>query len=314
MAKQTGGVSSGWHPGGGLPDQEWKLPLFLAVALHAAALALALASPVLFDRRPSLPEIHTVNLFNAVEGGPAAVLKKAPAKKTAPPAVVEPQARKIKASESEPIQKDAPAPPPPKAAPAKAPAVSERPLPSKTAKDQAKLREIKRTLADRQAKEAEQLAQQQVKSALATIRDLYQKETVTAPAAGVAEAPMPAAAPAPAAPPASSTAGGSGGSEGAIVEEVLRRYLAAVHARIQQHWTLPDLQSWDDSLEALIVIKVRKDGIVTGNFFEKRSENFYFNQFVEKAVREASPFSPFPSALTEDQLEIGLRFRPGEIF
>ncbi|MEJ2032584.1 MAG: energy transducer TonB [Deltaproteobacteria bacterium] len=303
MAKQASGAfSSGWHPGGDLPDQEWKRPLALAVGLHAAVLLLALASPVLFNRGPVLPEIQTVNLFDAVESVRPAPAAKPKTRKKAAPAVVKPKAHKIKKVA-----------PPPKIAPAKTQAVSERPLPSKTAKDLAKLREIKRTLAVQKAQEAEKVAQKEVKDALASIRDLYHEEKVvnTPPAATES---MPAAKPAPVAAGAATTSSaGTGGGKGAIVQEVLRRYLAAVHDRIQQHWTLPDLQSWDESLEAVMVIKVRKDGIVTGNFFEKRSDNFYFDQFVEKAVREASPLPPFPPDLNEDRLEIGLRFRPGEI-
>lgn len=297
MAKQAGAVSPGWLPGCGLPDQEWKLPLALAIAVHVVVLGLGLASPVLFDRQPTLPEIQTVDLVNAVEPGPSHVRRMAPV-------VIKP-AHKIKAVAKK-------APPAMKPPPAKARAVSERPLPSRTAKDLAKLRKIRLSLAAQQAREAEQLAKEKVNDAVANIRDLLHEEN-TAASVPAAPQPMPAAKPVGSAAQTAAPGVPADGSSGAVAQKALRRYLAAVHDRIHQHWSLPDLQSWDDSLETVVVIKVRKDGTIIDSFFEKRSNNIYFNQYVQETIREANPLPPFPPDLKKEQLEIGLRFRPGEI-
>ena len=94
----------------------------------------------------------------------------------------------------------------------------------------------------------------------------------------------------------------------------LKQYLATVYQTIHDHWVLPDLQNWDNSLEAVLVINIRKDGVITDSFFERKSANIYFNQFVLKAVKDSSPLPPFPAQLTENNFEIGLRFKPGELY
>jgi colicin import membrane protein len=342
ISKNSFKVSSSSLPRGGPPGREWKLPLSLTIGIHLAVLAMILISPHLSQRRPTLPEIYTVNLLSAVEAEsppPAAQPPSTPAVArppstpavARPPAPSSPQATAIPAPppgevrtmESERIKKEVPSPPPPPPPP-KEPPVSERPLRSRTPSDDAKLRDIRRQLAAQEARKAEEAAQREIEKALASIRDLHRDSAPVERAPAPAPAPAPAVAP-PAQPPQPAQAGtgpetqrtgtgGTAGGAGVIVEEMLRHYLAQLHSRIQQHWTLPDLQKWDDSLEALMVIKVRKDGMVIDSFFEIRSENYHFNQFVEKAIRDASPLPPFPPGIREEPLEIGLRFRPGELF
>ena len=93
----------------------------------------------------------------------------------------------------------------------------------------------------------------------------------------------------------------------------MKQYLSAVYQKIHDHWVLPDLQNWDNALEAILSITIKRDGTVTDSYFESKSANIYFNQFVLKAVKDASPLPPFPSQLKEDTFEIGLRFKPGEL-
>ena len=88
----------------------------------------------------------------------------------------------------------------------------------------------------------------------------------------------------------------------------------AINRKIQEHWILPEMQKWEESLQAILVIVVRRDGVVTKRFFEKKSNNIYFDQFVEKTVEEAFPLPPFPSAIKENTMEFGLIFHPGGLF
>ena len=94
----------------------------------------------------------------------------------------------------------------------------------------------------------------------------------------------------------------------------MKQYLSAVYQKIHDHWILPDLQNWDNALEAILVIVIRRNGVVTDSSFEKKSDNIYFNQFVLKALKESSPMPPFPDQLEEETLEVGLRFKPGELY
>jgi colicin import membrane protein len=109
---------------------------------------------------------------------------------------------------------------------------------------------------------------------------------------------------------------GSSGPRGTGIEPdfYMKLYLSAVYQKIHDHWVLPDLQNWDNSLEAVLSITIKRDGTVTDSNFERKSDNIYFNQFVLKAVKEASPLPPFPGKLKENTLEIGLRFKPGELY
>lgn len=104
----------------------------------------------------------------------------------------------------------------------------------------------------------------------------------------------------------SQSGGSSSGSNLAI-----NRYLSAVQVRIQENWVLPDLQSWQANLKATVCLTVLRDGKVIDMVFEEKSANSYFDQFVMKAVRDASPLPPFPEEMTESELEICPIFRPG---
>ena len=94
----------------------------------------------------------------------------------------------------------------------------------------------------------------------------------------------------------------------------MKQYFSAVYQKIHDNWVLPDLQNWDNSLEAILVIVIRKDGTITDSYFERKSDNIYFNQFVLKAIKDSTPLPPFPEQLDENTLEIGLRFKPGELY
>ena len=43
----------------------------------------------------------------------------------------------------------------------------------------------------------------------------------------------------------------------------MKQYLSAVYQKIHDHWILPDLQNWDNALEAVLVIKISREGTVT---------------------------------------------------
>jgi outer membrane biosynthesis protein TonB len=111
----------------------------------------------------------------------------------------------------------------------------------------------------------------------------------------------------------SGTGSGAGGG-GVMVDENLRRYLMAVNSQIQEHWVLPDLQNWKANVEAIVIIRVRRDGAVVETTFKKKSDNVFFNQFVEKTLKLSAPLPPFPIGINQSEMEIGLKFRPGEVF
>ena len=297
----TGSNLFGTLSGTSLPDKQTRIAIGLAVAVHLSTLLMAILSPYLVHRRPILPEIYTVNLVAVSEPASAPAPRPRPAK---PSRVVEPVKEKAPPPRPAPAVK-APAPTPapvptpaPKATPQ--PAVSLRPIKKKTQSDLKAVESIREKLQSQQkAEKAQQKAEKAVSSALTAIRQsLHSQPRPTVSSAGVVTEQAPAA---------------GGPSGGAVVDEARRQYFAAVYERIREHFVLPDLKNWKPSLQAILVIEVRKDGVVGRSYFEQKSENPCFNQAVQKALTDAAPLPPFPPELTESRLEFGLRFRPGDL-
>lgn len=98
--------------------------------------------------------------------------------------------------------------------------------------------------------------------------------------------------------------------EGAEYGLARRLYYSEVWRAIQKQWALPvELLNRSD-LEAIIIIKVRRDGKILSMRFEKRSGNSLFDDSAWKAVSKADPLPPFPKIYSPPAEEIGIRFRP----
>ncbi len=80
-------------------------------------------------------------------------------------------------------------------------------------------------------------------------------------------------------------------------------YYAKITQQIWQEWVYPD--TGDKNLEAVIAVKIAKDGSVTVLGLEKRSGNTLFDRSALRAISKASPVSPPPY-----EMEIGMRFFP----
>ena len=91
------------------------------------------------------------------------------------------------------------------------------------------------------------------------------------------------------------------------------QYALAVQGKLLQVWALPEFKQFDSTLKAKYVIRISRDGKVTKQFFEQRSNDPNFDQFVKRAIIEASPFPPFPPAIKDNTLEFELRFSPSDI-
>ena len=285
-------------------DNPWKSPLNLSIGLHILVLAAALIMPSLMKHRPRLPEFYTVNLINVTEvpetaapAVPARIEPPAPAKvekESAPTAVSEQQ---IATAVSEP-----------------GPAISIAPIKQKIRRAeekeeqqfektrQALLQERKRTEQALRASRAK--AAQLAEDAIDKLRRSLQTGAVVPPQPMRQEGENEAA---------SSAAAGPAGT-GMVIEEAMKHYLAAVYQRIQSNWYIPPLQNWEDSLEAILVIQVSRNGTLIKTFFEKKSTNLYFNQFVYKTVQESAPLPPFPGEIDTKNMEIGLRFSPAGVY
>lgn len=282
-----------------LEDPPKGMPFALAVGVHLLVFAIAFFSPYLFNQRRKIPEVYTVNLFNVQDIGAARLTLPSQTKVTA----AQPEVKRV---EEKAPPKVEPTPPPTTAAtPPKA--LSTQPLPVKSKADLDRLKKLKESLnTEQKAKEAEKVAQDRAREAVEALKKSIQSQGSKSSTGAVAAAGT----------QQKGTANGvAGGPSGSVeVDEMLKRYLIAVNSQVQQHWKLPESQPWKDSLEAIIVIRVRRDGTVIDTFFEHRSESLTFNQYVERAIKQASPLPPFPAGFDQKDLEIGLRFRPGRVF
>lgn len=304
---------------GGLFSGEWRKPLNLSIGLHVLILVLAISGPSLFHRQRTLPEIYTVNLYSAAE---FAETKPAPAasapatkspEKPAARQIVEPEPKKPAVSIQPPKPEPVPAVETVPAKPVSLEPVKEKMKVGKTkeeeAQEKAKLSQVvQRLKAGEAEKKARAEADAAAKDAVSKLADALKTPTTAPPG------PIPQASTGQTS--ATARSEGPSGPQGTGIEPdfYMKQYYAAVYQQIHDHWVLPDLQNWDNSLEAVLIITIRKDGFVTDSFFERKSDNIYFNQFVLKAVKEASPLPPFPNQLQESTIEIGLRFKPGELY
>ncbi len=98
--------------------------------------------------------------------------------------------------------------------------------------------------------------------------------------------------------PASKGAEGKGG--GSVVDD----YYAKITNDIHKNWQWPSAMT-DKNLEAIISIRIMKDGSVQVTRIEKSSNNGLFDRSALRAIAKASPVTPPPY-----EMEIGVRFYP----
>ncbi|MBU0482253.1 MAG: cell envelope integrity protein TolA [Proteobacteria bacterium] len=270
-------------------DREQRTPFLLTVAVHAGAILFTIFGPLIIWSEPTIPEVYTVELYQAVE----------------PP----PEVQKVV------IREKAPPPPPPVPEPApaaKLPAVSLSPLKQKLALEKAerekeKLRQeliktrMEQVKLDFMKEQAEKEARKAANTAVSRISDLYRREKEYSEAQAIT---TPDAQTVPDAPPSDSRSR-------AREMEAIDRYKAQLVQHIDKFWKLPELKEWSDELECVMIIRVNRDGSVISSYFKKRSADSRFNQYVQKAVDDATPLPPFPIDLPQQNDEIHVTFYPG---
>ncbi len=90
-------------------------------------------------------------------------------------------------------------------------------------------------------------------------------------------------------------------------------YYGMIWARIKNEWTLPEnLPQGKIDLETTIVFVIDRGGKVQKSWFEKKSGNSLYDQMAMRAIKKAEPFPPIPKDLSDNTLEIGIRFYPDD--
>ncbi|MEE4240525.1 MAG: TonB C-terminal domain-containing protein [Desulfopila sp.] len=287
-----------------LKNSEWSIPFNFALGLHIIVMAGAIYGPQYFNKKPLFPEIYTVDLISI----------EAPAQQSAPPS---PPPAKI------PTQQSAPEIQP--AAKKEAVPVIETTEPDKTSEvvsDPISIKPLKRKIVRKEKpdpvleqkkhleqikdkhleemRQAEQLAAEAARlaamEAVNQLKSMLQENNTATAQANTAET--------------RSTGASSRKSNSNVIEN---QYFASVFSALQPHWKLPEYKLWDKDLAATIIIQIAKDGSILHQFFEEKSGDRLFDQFVLKTLQDGSPLPPIPAALQTNSLELGLRFVPGSI-
>ena len=297
-------------------DRCWKWPLNLAIGLHVVFFAASIVVPDLIERRPLLDNVVTVDLVSMPElaapppAASPAVKAPQPPKQAAPAKSVEPPPEPEVAEVSvAPKPELAPQP----AAPARP--ISLKPLKRKIRKArdtrlaEEKDREKRARALKQQALARKKAEQARRKKAIADARRAKQEAAQAAARARQELASM----------IRESGAGGglasrSGSTAGRKVQSVvLKQYLASLYERVHSYWILPEMRRWNPSLETIVVLAIRRDGSIARMEIERKSRDQFFDQFVMKTLQSAAPMPPFPRLMTQPVIEVGLRFKPGEL-
>lgn len=273
----------------------WVLPLNLAVGFHILLAVSILVLPDLLKPKPKFEEIYTVNLINLAE--PVV-------QPSAPEPVPEPAVQPVPEISPKAVSiPDKVQPPPPQ--PKEIKPVSLKPVKRKIKKKvkdpnlerQKELERLKRQrLAE--AMKAEQLAAEQARIAAeeAERQQRLMEQQLNKIRSQVRTQP------------ANRSSGGQRSSS--TLSALERQYINSVGGHIMNHWSLPEFKQFDDSTQAIYVIRVSRDGSILKEFFEQYSNDPTFDQFVKKTVKQATPLPPMPPALKGNDYEFGLRFRP----
>lgn len=105
-----------------------------------------------------------------------------------------------------------------------------------------------------------------------------------------------------------------GGVEGGELSQALMLYRALVNEKIENNWVFPErLGTEKGKLEAVVVVRARRDGTLTDITFEKKSGNPHFDDSVLKAILKSKPFPPFPDIYSPQEEEIVIRFSPATV-
>ncbi len=91
----------------------------------------------------------------------------------------------------------------------------------------------------------------------------------------------------------------------------LSLYKLEIESRIKSNWIYPF--GIKKNIEAILVVKVRKDGRIMGYRFKKRSNDSLFDSSVIKAIEKSNPLPPFPEGYKKSYEEIEIRFNLSEL-
>ncbi len=290
-------------------DNFWKISVNFALIFHIVIIAGAIHLPGILDKNPKFEEIYTFDLINI----------EIPAQEApAPEPVVEQQEKQAPqpppASEkavaiAQPEVKQAP----PKPVVKEIKAISIKPKKKKKKKKidntlqkkalekkQAELRRLEKLHkqrileAERLEREAQMAADLAATEAVQKLKQMLHESTVART-------------------PRKSNPGSTNTRNKKQVSAIEGQYFSSIYNALQPHWKLPGTKVWPPDLTAVLVIRINANGNVVDHFFEKKSGDRLFDQFVLKTIQDGAPLPAIPKVMNKRNIEIGLKFKPGII-
>ncbi len=84
--------------------------------------------------------------------------------------------------------------------------------------------------------------------------------------------------------------------------------------KIQKNWAFSqEMARGNTELEAVIIVKIMRNGEIRDLWFEKKSGNTYFDNSALKAVNKSDPLPPLPAGYIGPFYEVGFRFNLSEL-
>jgi TonB family protein len=94
-----------------------------------------------------------------------------------------------------------------------------------------------------------------------------------------------------------------GTGSGSVIGAGEASYIDKIAGQIHEQWNWPGYAEKD--LEAIVFVKIHKDGTISVITVEKKSGNRLFDKLALRTIEKASPVAPPPY-----EMEIGIRFYP----
>lgn len=88
----------------------------------------------------------------------------------------------------------------------------------------------------------------------------------------------------------------------------MRIYQMEVETKIRSNWAYPVALQSQRNLEAVVLVKVKRDGTILTYELVKRSDNTIFDQSVIKTIEKSGSMPPFPEDFRENDEEIEITF------
>jgi TonB family protein len=265
----------------GQVKENWKSAFIGAVGIHLALAIFFIIAPNFWKRSRPMPPVYTIKLFET-----DATLTERSRPKSAVQKVAKKETKKVSLPRKQPKPKQEK---PVSLSPKKSETTKKLKKKAVDAKNADKLlSERLKNIEERvQEKESEMHIKNRLSAIRSSVEDRVSKDTTADRGSAVDR----------------------GGSQ----NEALRLYCIEIWAMVRNYWVLPEQLLDKSGLVSIVAVTIAQDGSVVKAEHEYKSGHALFDQSTMKAVKKASPFPPLPEALRPGPLEIGIRFKPGEV-